>query len=135
MKTGQFIKTQYQNEIARIERELKASATEILREQEIIDLQKLIKVHDHIQEGHLIVHLNCSGSIEICFSSRNGDWSHLWTSRCPENFSTEVLESQHIAKLKSFHPKIAAAKLRELAKKAMLTSEITVAKPWWKFWK
>lgn len=134
MKTGQFIQSQYQREIARIESELQIAATEILREQEIIDLQTQIKIHDHLQEGTLLVHLNCSGLIGIYFAKTSTDWQALWLSTAPESFKNYVLESQHLSKLKAFKPKIAAAKLRELAKKSMLVSETTTERPWWKFW-
>ena len=146
MRTGEFIKKQYEKEISRIMQELEIAKIDILSEQEILDLQSRVRAYALLQEGTLVVALK-SGGVSLSMPSSKITSCNVFKKLWDYHINPDVLNSwtkpdhtfllqMHIAELKKCHPKMAGQMLRQLAKQALLDNvEETTTKKWWEFWK
>lgn len=143
MKTGVFIQQQYDREIARIVAEIETAKSQILAEVEILGLQAKLCLHESHKEGAMIVHLNCSGAIQLKYDEGNQRWLPLLTIHAekPESYfnapDIESLSKLHLRDLKTIQPKRTGELVRMMAKRHMLEVKKTETAPkkWWQFWK
>lgn len=100
MKTGRFLKMQYEVEIQRVLAESQDALERVQEEVELHEIQKRVKVYKKETDGHLAVAFQPDGTIHFLITDR-ADYEQITD---PEELK-KFLEGCHLRMLKGTHPK------------------------------